>query len=182
MRPQSKSYIYLHQFGAQITKRKEVSAENQKSKLQEKKKNQRPTSRNKNPFRILSWSTIRIGPTTALNAKVGAGNILTAIMLAPILLTDWRRGRFGRSHSRRSRSGGEKIFDFIQIICYTTWVGAIDRSVAPLIILPFVGPIDGTEVRPILHTRRNDILKGSPACGVERVGVCRHGAVHVCLF
>lgn len=105
-------------------------------------------------------------------------------MLAPILLTEWRRGRFGRSHGRRSGSGGGsgKIFDFIQIIRYFTWVGAIDRSVASHIILPFVGPFDGTEVRPILHTRRNDIPKGSPACGVERVGVCRHGAVHVCLF
>ena len=88
-----------------------------------------PTSRNKNPFRFLPWSTIRVGPTKALNAKVGAGNLLTAIMLAPILLTEWRRGRFGRSHGRRSGSGSGsgKIFDFIQIICYSTWVGAIDK-------------------------------------------------------
>lgn len=74
-----------------LTEKKKVSAEDQKSKLQKKKKchffvKDLPTSRNKNPFRFLSWSTIRIGPTTALNAKVGAGNILTAIMLAPILL------------------------------------------------------------------------------------------------
>lgn len=138
----------------------------------------RPTSSSKIPFQFLSWSTIRVGPTTALNTEVGAGNILTAIMLAPMLLTEWRRGMFGRSHSRRSGIGGEKIFDFIQIICYVTWVGAIDRSVT----LPHNTALDGTEIRPILHTRRNHILKGSPACGVERVGVCRRGAVSTCMM
>lgn len=74
-----------------------------------------------------------------------------------------------------------RCFDFIQIICYTTWVGPIDRSVASLIILPFVGSIDGTEIRPILHSRRNDILKGSPACGViELVFVAAERYMYAC--